>query len=109
MSDRAARLRLEVRPQSLSSYQLALRVDGQVALELDVSTWHSMNHVRAKLREDLQRLRDLIGEQLAISDWATVTKGMRHLAEVGDVLLLQLLGSRARDRGVLQDQCRRAW
>jgi CHAT domain len=44
-----------------------------------------------------------------INDWVTLTDAMTKLAEIGDILLLQLLGSSARERGRLQEYCREVW
>lgn len=105
MTGRAARMRLELRPQPQSAYQLVLYVDGHVRLELDM-TMDDMSRLRQDLREELQRVRDIAGEQLAINDWIRLTDAMRKLAEIGDILILQLLG---RERSRLQECCREVW
>jgi hypothetical protein len=109
MTSRAARMRLVVRKQGPSEYRLVLNVDGHAVLELDIRTLSDMRQIRRTLRKNLQRVRDITGEQLVIGDWGSVTKAMLELAEIGDRMFLQLLGNRARERGLLQKLCREAW
>jgi hypothetical protein len=107
MTGRAARMRLELRSQP--NQQLILHVDGDIVLELDTVTLGTMSRIRQNLRDELQKVRDIVGEQLLIDDWGKLTNAMRKLVQIGNILLLQLLGSSAQERGRLEKCCRDAW